>query len=160
MWQANNDSYNHEIKNQYPEVWEKIQQLRAQGFRSSAKEHQEVYGTVPAGLLYFYDASNADKQVVEFNPDVYYTIAGDDADFLIDGDIAKLDFRMELNNLKMPTLILAGRFDRVALPHFSIQFKEYAPQAEFVMFEKSGHYPYIEESTKMFEVVNRFLNEP
>jgi proline iminopeptidase len=58
----------------------------------------------------------------------------------------------------MSTLILAGRFDRVALPRFSIQFKQYAPQAEFVMFEKSGHNPYVEEPAKMFEVVRRFLS--
>jgi len=158
MWQANNDNYNHEIKNQYPEAWEKIQQLRAQGFHSSAKEHQEIYGTVPAGLCYYYDASNADKVVIEFNSEVYYAITGDDADFLIGGDIAKLDFRTELKNLKMPTLILAGRFDRVALPRFSIQFKQYAPQAEFVMFEKSGHWPFVEEPAKMFQVVRRFLS--
>ena len=159
MWQAANDNYNHGIKNQYPEVWEKIQQLRAQGFHSSSKEHQEIYGTVPAGLFYYYDASNADKGVTEFNSEVYYAIAGDDADFLIGGDIAKLDFRTELKNLKMPTLILAGRFDRVALPRFSIQFKQYAPQAEFVMFEKSGHNPCIEEPAKMFQVVRRFLSK-
>ena len=159
MWQAANDNYNHGIKNQYPEVWEKIQQLRAQGFHSNSKEHQEIYGTVPAGLFYYYDASNADKGVTEFNSEVYYAIAGDDADFLIGGDIAKLDFRTELKNLKMPTLILAGRFDRVALPRFSIQFKQYVPQAEFVMFEKSGHNPYVEEPAKMFQVVRRFLSK-
>ncbi len=97
---------------------------------------------------------------MEFNPDVYYAIAGDDADFVIGGDIAKLDFRTTLKDLKMPILILAGRFDRVALPRFSIEFKDFAPQAEFVMFEQSGHYPYIEESSKMFEIVRSFLSEP
>jgi proline iminopeptidase len=159
MWQANCDSFNHEIKNQYPEVWKKIQQLRGQGVRSSAKAHQEVYSTVPAGLLYFYDASHADKQVVEFNPDVYYTIAGEDADFWIGGDIVKLDFRGELKHIRIPILILAGRFDRVALPRFSIEFKDYAPQAKFVMFERSGHFPFIEETANMFDVVRSFLNE-
>jgi proline iminopeptidase len=158
MWQANNDNCNHEIRNQYPEAWEKIEQLRAQGFHSSAKELQEVYNTIPGGLFYYYDASNENKVVIEYNTEVYYAIAGDDADFLIAGDIAKLDFRTELKNLKMPTLILAGRFDRVTLPRFSIQFKQYAPQAEFVMFEKSGHNPYVEEPAKMFEVVRRFLS--
>jgi proline iminopeptidase len=159
MWQANNDSYNHEISNQYPEVWQEIQQLRAQGVRSSAKEHQAIYGTVPAGLFYFYNASNADQLVYEFNPEVYYSIAGEDADFVIGGDIARLDFRDDLAQLEMPALITAGRFDRVALPRFSIQFRDYAPQAEFVMFEHSGHYPFIEESAKMFAVVKSFLRE-
>ncbi len=63
----------------------------------------------------------------------------------------------ELKNLKMPTLIIEGRFDRVAVPRFSIKFKEYAPQAKFVMFEKSGHNPYIEQKDKYFELLTDFL---
>jgi len=157
MWQANNDNCNHEIRNQYPEVWEQVQQLRAQGFHSSAKEHRAAYYLVNMGMFYFYDASNAGKDAGEMNPDVYYSIAGDDADFLIGGDIASLDFRMELNELKMPMLILVGRFDRVALPRFSIQFKRYMPHAEFHLFEKSGHYPFIEETDRTFEILRDFL---
>ena len=158
MWQANNDSCNYELKNQYPEVWEKVESLRAQGFRSSSKEHQQAY-QLPPGLLYFYNASNADKIQSDFNPDVYYAIAGDDADFLIGGDIVRLDFRTQLKNLKMPTLIIAGRYDRVAQPRFAIQFKRYAPQAQFAMFEKSGHWPYVEENDKMMRLLREFLDK-
>jgi len=158
MWQANNDSCNYELKNQYPEIWEKVEKLRAEGHHSSTKEHQEAY-QLPQGLLYFYDASNAKKIQGSFNPEVYYTIAGADADFLIGGDIAKLDFRAQLKNLKMPTLIIAGRYDRVALPRFSLQFKRYAPQARFVMFEESGHSPFVEENAKMMQLLKEFLSK-
>ena len=159
MWQANNDSSNHELRNQYPEVWEKMENLRAQGFHSSTKEHQDAY-QIPQGLLYFYNPSNAEGLAQpDFNPEVYYSMAGDDADFLIGGDIAKLDFRTELKNLKMPTLILTGRYDRVSLPRFAVQFKRYAPQAKFVMFEKSGHNPFIEETAKTMEVLREFLGK-
>ena len=159
MWQANNDNWNYEIKNQCPELWERIQKLRAQGFHSSAKEHQEIYGQAPAGLFFFYNAANADKLASEYNWDVYYSIAGDDADFLIGGDLAKLDFRTQLKNLKMPLLILASRFDRVAFPRFTIQFKQYAPQAEFVMFEKAGHFSFLEDPDSFFEVLRTFLSK-
>jgi proline iminopeptidase len=159
MWQAGNDNCNYEIRNQCPELWEKLQELRAQGLRSSAKEHQEIYYKVPIGLSFFYDASNADKLKLDFNADVYYAIAGDDADFLQGGDIAKLDFRSQLKNLKMPVLILAGRFDRVVFPRLAIQFKQYAPQVEFVMFEKSGHLPFIEEPNMTFEILRKFLSK-
>ena len=159
MWQANNDNCNNEIRNQYPEVWDRIQTLRAQGFHSNAKEHQEAYAEIPLGLFYLYDASDAAKVPVEINPDVYYSIAGDDADFLIGGDIAKLDFRTQLKNLSMPTLILASRFDRVCLPKFSTQFRQCAPQAEFVMFEKAGHFTFIEDPNEMFKVLRRFLSK-
>jgi proline iminopeptidase len=57
----------------------------------------------------------------------------------------------------MRTLILAGHADRIVLPRLSVQFKQYIPQAEFVMFEKSGHNPYIEETEKMFEILRSFL---
>jgi len=114
---------------------------------------------LPSELLYFYNPLNVSKLQSGFNPEVYYTIAGEDADFLIGGDIAKLDFRAQLKNLKMPTLILAGRYDRVSLPRFSLQFKQYAPQAQFVMFEKSGHNPFVEENEKTMEVLKEFLSK-
>ncbi len=159
MWQAMNDYCNYIIRNQYPETWEKIQKFRVQGLHSYDKESQEAYFSIPVGLLYLYDASNTDKVKGELNPDVYYSIAGDDADFLVGGDITKLDFRTQLKTLKMPILILAGRFDMVVFPRFTIQFKKYAPQAEFVMFEKSGHFPFIEDPTMMFEVLRKFLSK-
>ena len=67
--------------------------LRNEGYNSSAPVHQAAYN-VPAGLLYFYDASNAYKMTNDtgFNSQVYYTLVGYDGDFIIGGDIAKLDF--------------------------------------------------------------------
>ncbi|HVO76085.1 MAG TPA: proline iminopeptidase-family hydrolase [Ignavibacteriaceae bacterium] len=159
MWQANNDNSNYELRNQYPEVWEKLIKLREAGFHSSSIEHQKAY-EIPSGLLYYYDPSNADKATTDsliINPTVYYTLVGDDGDFIIGGDVAKLDFRTKLKDIKIPMLIIEGRYDRVALPRFSIKFKDYAPQAEFVMFEKSGHNPYLEEREKYFNLLNEFL---
>ena len=83
----------------------------------------------------------------------------EDADFLISGDIGPLDFRSQLKTLMMPVLILAGRFDRISIPRFSIKYKEYAPQAEFVMFEKSGHSMFVEEPEKTFKVITEFLQQ-
>ena len=160
MWQANDDNCNYEIKNQFPEAWEILQKVRSEGYNSSSPEHMTSY-YIPSGLLYFYDASNANKMSWDnliMNFQVYYTLVGYDGDFIIGGDIAKLDFRRKLKNLKMPMLIIEGRYDRVAIPRWSLKFKEYAPQAKFVMFEKSGHNPYIEEEEKYFQLLNEFLS--
>jgi proline iminopeptidase len=157
MWQANNDNCNYEIRNQYPEIWDSLMIIREQGYHSSDKIHYNLYGELPAGLFYYYDASKADMFIHDNNPEVYYGIAGDDCDFLIGGDITNIDFRTKLKDLKMSMLVLAGRFDRVALPRFSVQFKKYAPQAEFVIFEKSGHLPFIEEPKRFFKVLGDFL---
>jgi pimeloyl-ACP methyl ester carboxylesterase len=50
--------------------------------------------------------------------------------------------------MKVPFLVLAGGHDGVVLPRLSTQFKKYAPQAKFVMFEHSGHYPFVEEARR------------
>jgi proline iminopeptidase len=90
---------------------------------------------------------------------VYYTIAGDDADFVIGGDIAALDFRADLKKLTMPMLILAGRFDRVSVPRYAVEYKKYAPQARFVMLEESGHFPYLEEPVRTLSELRNFLRK-
>jgi proline iminopeptidase len=160
MWQANNNNCNYELRNQLPEVWEKVKKLRDEGFVSSSPEHQEAY-TLPSSLLYYYDGTNASKvrkDSLIMNTEVYYTLVGFDGDFIIGGDVSKLDFRKDLKDLNMPMLIIEGRYDRVAIPKWSVKFKEYAPQARFIMFEKSGHAPYIEETDKYFNLLNEFLS--
>ncbi len=162
MWQENDDNSNYEIRNQYPDLWAKLMKLRDEGYVSSSPQCQKLYGQVPGGLLYFYDAGNAAKvrpDPTGFNPQVYYNIVGADGDFLIEGDIGRLDFRTQLKDLKMPVLIMAGRFDRIAVPRFSEKFREYCPQAKFVMFEKSGHLPFVEQTKKYFSVLENFLND-
>jgi proline iminopeptidase len=59
----------------------------------------------------------------------------------------------------MPVLIYGGRYDRVAVPRMMVEFKMYCPQAEFVMFEKSGHNPQVEEPSKLFSVIREFLRK-
>lgn len=164
MWQANDDNSNHEIKTNYPEVWERLMKLRANGAHSSDLIHNRVYGEVPYGFLYAYNPQNFLKSLDpsypnSFNMKLYYQLVGDDGDFIIGGDVAKFDCRMQLKDLKMPVLIVAGRYDRVSLPVFAVQYKTYCPQAQFVMFEKSGHNPQVEEPEKEFGIIREFLKK-
>ena len=59
----------------------------------------------------------------------------------------------------MPVLVLAGRYDRVSIPRFAAQYKRYAPDAKFVMFEQSGHMPFIEEPDKAEAVLREMLGK-
>ncbi|HEY4798779.1 MAG TPA: alpha/beta hydrolase [Bacteroidia bacterium] len=164
MWQANDDNSNHEIKTNYPEVWEQVMKLRDEGAHSSDAKHAEVYGKVPYGFLYAYNPEKFLKggdptYPNRFNSKLYYQLVGDDGDFIIGGDIAKIDFRKQLKELKMPVLVVAGRYDRVSVPSFAIQYKKYCPQAQFEMFEKSGHNPQVEEPEKEFKIIRAFLTK-
>ncbi len=164
MWQENDDNSNHEIKTNYPEVWDTLMIIREKGFVSSDSIHQAIYGRVPYGFLYAYnpDKFTGGKRKPypnPFNPALYYQMVGRDGDFIVGSDIGIFDFRKDLKNLKMPILIVAGRYDRVAVPSQMVKYKEYCPQAKFVMFEKSGHNPQVEEPAKEFPIIREFLSK-
>jgi proline iminopeptidase len=163
MWQKNDDNSNHEIKTNYPEVWDTLMILRKQGYVSSDSLHAAIYGRVPYGFLYAYNPDkfrgrNRKPYPNNFNSKLYYQMVGKDGDFIVGNDIGNIDFRKELKKLPMPILILAGRYDRVAVPEEMIKYKEYCPQAKFVMFERSGHNPQVEEPAKEFPIIREFLS--
>ncbi len=164
MWQENDDNSNHEIKTNYPEVWKDLMKVREQGVVSSDPIHQEIYSQVPYGFLYAYNPENFRRSVIKPYPNsnntkLYYQMVGRDGDFLVGSDIGTFDYRKQLKDLKMPILIYGGRFDRVAVPYMMVKFKEYCPQAEFVMFEKSGHNPQVEEPQALFKLIREFLSK-
>ncbi|MEI9947212.1 MAG: alpha/beta hydrolase [Chitinophagaceae bacterium] len=169
MWQKNDDNSNHEIKTNYPEVWEELMKIREAGAVSSDENHQEIYGRVPYGFLYAYNPARFEPQAPapgtarrtypnSFNSKLYYQMVGKDGDFIVGNDIGNFDYRKQLKDLKMPVLIIGGRYDRVAVPEMMVKYKEYCPQAQFVMFEKSGHNPQVEEPGKEFPIIISFLN--
>jgi proline iminopeptidase len=159
MWQKGaNENWNYEIHNQYPEVWAELQQLRAKGMVSCDPAYQEIQGRVALSLLYFYDPTKANL-TVDTNLDVFCQIAGPDAGFVLGGDLASVDFRERLGEIQNPTLVIAGRFDRVGIPRYTLQFKTFMPRAQLVMFEKSGHMPFLEEPEHHEAVVFEFLRK-
>jgi len=165
MWQENDDNSNHEIKTNYPEVWSELMKVREKGGVSSDADHQDIYGRVPYGFLYAYNpdkfAGRGKKPYPNpMNTKLYYQMVGKDGDFIVGNDIGNFDYRKQLKDLKMPVLVIGGRFDRVATPWMMVKYKEYCPQAEFVMFEKSGHNPQVEEPEKEFAIINAFLKKP
>lgn len=164
MWQENCDNSNHEIKTNYPEVWDELMEVRMQGFVSSDPIHYEIYDKVPYGFLYSYNPENFKPSgrkpyPYKTNRKLYYQMVGRDGDFELTSDIGTFDYRTQLKELDMPILIYGGRYDRVAVPRMMVEYKFYCPQAEFVMFEESGHNPQVEESSKLFELIREFLQE-
>jgi proline iminopeptidase len=164
MWQENDDNYNREIKTNYPEVWDTLMVIRQQGYVSADSLHQAIYGRVPYGFFYAYNPDNFIRKKRSsypnpFNTKLYYQMVGRDGDFVVGSDIGSFDYRPQLKNLKMPVLILAGRYDRVAVPWMAVQYRQYCPQAKFVMFERSGHNPQVEEPGKTFAEIKSFLGK-
>jgi pimeloyl-ACP methyl ester carboxylesterase len=64
---------------------------------------------------------------------------------------------MSLASVKCPVLVIAGRVDHIAPPRRTRQFRVYAPRAEFVTLEKSGHDTLLEEPARLIQVLAPFL---
>ena len=166
MCQEGSDNILREIKNNYPGLWDSLMVVRRQGYKSADLLHQQLMSKVPSCFIYAYNPDNLIKWRERnshypnyWNARLYFQMVGKDGDFLLANDIGRFDYRDDLKTLKMPVLIIAGRFDRFAIPRMMFQYKEYCPQAKLVIFEKSGHFPFIEESSKFFTVVRAFLKQ-
>jgi len=159
-WQGGSDFVNESIRHHFPEIWARITALRARGLKESDKELSDVMATVPEELMYYANVSNAGRLNADFNSEVAFGLGGDDADFKVTGDLATIDFRPKLKAIAAPLLVIAGRYDHVALPRFTLEYKIHAPQAEFVMLEKSGHNLFLEDNAAMLAALRAFLARP
>lgn len=159
MWQKNHENLNREIENQAPETWQKIMELKRDGLKSTHPKIQALFAPM-AKLVRFYNPNNAQLIATEDksrNVELYPIFCGEDVDFIIGGEVAKLpDFRPRLKDIKQPMLVLAGRYDRALYPSLQKQFVDYAPNAEFKIMEKSGSFSHIEESDKVCQLLREF----
>lgn len=161
MWQDNCDSYNHYAKTHFPEKWKSVDSLRSLGYLSSQEPLKTVYGNFPTKYIYYHNTTLKSKvpktKFRGWAGDVYTTIIGIDGDFDVSGSMINQDYRRHLKDVTAKTLIVAGRYDGVSTPEFAVQYKTFMPQAQFEMFEQSGHNPYLEEPEKFYSIFDNFM---
>ncbi len=69
----------------------------------------------------------------------------------------RLDYRTQLGAIRAPALVCGGRHDPQAPLGCSAELAQNIPGAQLVVFEQSGHYPYIEEEDKFKLALRHFL---
>ena len=70
-----------------------------------------------------------------------------------------LDLTSTLPTLRVPTLVLNGRFDLNTTPLGAWKIAHAIPHAQLVFFEHSGHLPAYEEPERYITVVDTFLRD-
>ena len=156
------------LKNQYPERWERIVRMHERGILTSEDTLGVLFG--PLNELYHYDLSNdstfrsrmrgvREAEIPGHSTEVYRAMIGPDPDWTLDGTLAEVELLPRLAEVKVPTLVIAGRFDRICPPSASLRIARAIPQSRLVVFERSGHRPELEESERWFAVVSKFLRE-
>ena len=71
---------------------------------------------------------------------------------------SRLDYGPRLGSIQIPTLILCGRHDPQYAPACSEELASGIRDSRLVWFERSGHFPFIEESDAFWPVVGDFLS--
>ncbi|MDI1431434.1 alpha/beta fold hydrolase [Polyangium sorediatum] len=159
MWQQNHANINRELANQCPDVWARIEAMRAEGIASTDPRMQREFA-VAAPLVRFFNPESARRLATEpgaRNAELYPLFCGDDVDFIIGGEVARIpDFRPRLKDVSVPMLVLAGRFDRALYPALQRQFLTFAPSAEFRVLERSGSFAHVEEPDEVLRILRAF----
>ncbi len=159
-WQQNIDSVNFTARNQFPEIWEQLMQLRTRGVKSSADEYGELYGKTELDI-YWRDPDMESKLYRSGDPadasnsDVYLSFIGNDPEWQVGGTMKRYDPRSRMQSLTVPTLVCVGRYDRVGTPKIASEIKAALPAAssKLVVFERSGHRPWVEETDAYFNLL-------
>ena len=164
-WQENIDHHNSFVQKQYPEVWRKLVQLRAEGVSSCDSAYLAVYAAAAHDLLWF----NPDNAKLlkpwwtdprnAFKLNVYCEIIGRDSEIKVGGTMKDFNTLGRLSHLNMPVWLAVGRFDRIAMPKVALDLFESLPKGigTLRVFEKSGHFPWVEERELYFAQLEQFL---
>jgi proline iminopeptidase len=72
----------------------------------------------------------------------------------------RLSYANRLDSVRSPTLVLVGRYDPEAPVPASQELASGIPDARLVVFERSGHSPYLEETSRFSEILSAFLESP
>lgn len=83
---------------------------------------------------------------------------GDRGDFRISGAYEGWNALPYLPRIRTPTLITLGSRDLVSVED-AWNASELLPRARVVVFERSGHYPFLEERAKFLRILSDFLSD-
>lgn len=124
---------------------EEMMTILQTGFADDNDMRQKAPKLIP---LYFktYDA-NIGQRLFE---NVVFTASGES----YEGEVLAYNVIPRLGEIQVPTLILVGRDDFITPPSKACIMQEGIPNAEMVVFENSGHFPYIEEPETFFKTVH------
>jgi proline iminopeptidase len=115
----------------------------------AADQERQLKATAP---LYFvrYDPAQVDRL---FAHTVFSAAASKRGSDLVQG----YSIVPRLREIETPTLVLTGRDDFIAPPSQAERLGRGLPNARVVIFEHSGHYPYVEEPDAFFATIRSWL---
>ncbi len=140
----------------FPEAVERRARLMAAADSGDATAAEAFLRDFAAMTIY--SAENRDALLKSLWPPPAY-VARRDLDPPMVQETRQLDFTAAVEKFQFPTLIIGGRYDPYATPGFSYRLQKTIVGSRVVIFERSGHFPFLEEPEEFTRVVEQFLNE-
>lgn len=128
--------------------------------RKPLKEEMTKEGLMKRNLLlvfsaYFEDYEPYQKEFEETLSDS--RMSPDHLKYHQQVDLPRYNVLPDLDKITCPVLIVAGRHDPICPPEFSQVLNDLLPDSKTVIFEDSGHWPFIEEERRFIEGVFGFV---
>jgi proline iminopeptidase len=161
-WQEGNiDAVNDALRSYYPERWDELLALRAQGVTSLDAGYQALFEDVLERLEWADPEHRPQLERDEAEPmrmDVYEAFLGPDPEWEVGGSVAGFDPLPRLGGLDVPVLIVTGRWDGLTTPRIAHAAARALPHASLAVLERSAHRPWAEEPDAYFALVEGFLD--
>jgi proline iminopeptidase len=139
------------LKNLFPEAQERRDQ---DDFLDAAGDAKANSAGVQEYLSMLFVSPHKREEFLARAKELHFSRAVNEA---LNGELGRVDMGPMLARLKMPVLVLTGRFDANVAPSTAWRIHKAIAGSRFEVFEQSGHLPFFEEPEKFERTVDGFL---
>jgi proline iminopeptidase len=127
--------------------------------RETDAQTQEDFANLMHDQMPFHFGDPLDPRIAEYEERIAETVyALAMLRHFSKADYGGIEVENRLGGVSQPVLVCTGRHDRVCTVEAAEAMANGLPEAELVIFEKSGHMTFVEENELYLKVVRDFLN--
>lgn len=154
-------------KHMSPDLRRRIDQMEAKGLFGHGLDYEKGrytadYEKAAWGEGYFpylyqnHPDLGYDPTMGAMSWDLYREMWGSHGEFVVDGNLTSVEYADRLPSIHVPTLITAGDHDQVD-PAEAREMQQMIPGSKLVIFPKSGHMTFVDQTTMFLDAVDGFL---
>jgi proline iminopeptidase len=156
------------LENMTPEVRSSIRNMESSGLYGHGKEYEknrytDEYMVAAWGEGYFPylyqnhpDPNYSPTSAGNMSWDLYRVMWGSNGEYVIDGNLASVEYAGKLGTIRVPTLITAGDNDECS-PALAHEMNGLIPGSKLVILPRSGHMTFVDQPGMFIKAVNEFL---
>ena len=135
----------------FPDVNERVDGFE---FASQFGDSTAIEGGIREYLsMLFWDPDRRDAFLRQFSAKGFRRHVNE----ALDADMARYDLNPELPKFRLPVVVMTGRHDMNVAPLIAWKIHKAIPGSRLVIFERSGHLPFLEEPERFKKEVENFL---